>query len=193
LREKLILTDCDGVLLHWEWSFDRWMTKHGYAKRSEGAYDIDQCYGIDRPHAEQLVRMFNETVFVTTLPPFGDAIRYVRRLHEDHGYVFHVITSIGDDPEIVEGRVKNLHSVFGASPFYRITCIDPDRSKMAALSQYADSGCWWIEDHPKNYSIGSELGLRSILVDQHYNQQFDVDNRVYSWKQIYHNVTEELK
>ena len=188
IRDKLILTDCDGVLLHWEWSFDRWMSKHGYVKHSEGAYDIDQCYQIDRKRAEELVKMFNETVFVTSLPPFADAIRYVRKLHEDHGYVFHVITSIGDDPEIVEGRVKNLHNVFGSSPFYRITCLDPSISKETVLSQYKDSHCWWLEDHLSNFHLGNDLGLDSLLVDQHYNRQFVTDSRVYNWKQLYATI-----
>ena len=188
MQEKLILTDCDGVLLHWEWSFDRWMSKHGFKKHKEGAYNIDECYGIDRVRAEQLVRMFNETVFVTTLPPFADAIKYVRKLHEDHGYVFHVVTSIGDDPEIVEGRVRNLHSVFGSSPFYRITCLSPEVSKQQALEQYRDSDCWWVEDHPKNYELGLKLGLRSVLVTQHYNVTFNAESRVSSWSALYRRI-----
>lgn len=190
ISEKLILTDCDGVLLHWEWSFDRWMTRHGYAKHSEGAYDIDQCYSISRTHAEELVRMFNETVFVTNLPPYRDAIKYVRKLHEDHGYVFHVITSIGDEPEIVEGRVKNLHNVFGSSPFYRITCLDPSVSKLSVLRHYSNSGCIWIEDHPKNFIIGESVGLHSLLVDQHYNQTHHTNSRVFTWRDIYQKITE---
>jgi FMN phosphatase YigB (HAD superfamily) len=189
INEKLILTDCDGVLLHWEWSFDRWMSNHGYVKHSEGAYDIDKCYNINRTKAEELVKMFNETVFVTNLPPYRDAIKYVRKLHEEHGYVFHVITSIGDEPEIVEGRVRNLHNVFGVSPFYRITCLDPSVSKASVLKQYAGSGCVWIEDHLSNFHLGNDLGLNSILVDQHYNRTFDTDSRVRTWREIYKEIT----
>jgi hypothetical protein len=188
LQEKLILTDCDGVLLHWEWSFDRWMTKHGYVKHSEGEYDIDQCYQISKTEAKQLVKMFNETVFVTTLPPFKDAIKYVRKLHEEFGYVFHVITSIGDDPEVVEGRVRNLHNVFGSSPFYRITCLDPSISKEVILKQYQDSHCWWLEDNLDNFHLGNGLGLDSLLIDQHYNRHLVTDSRVYDWKHIYNTV-----
>ncbi len=189
ISEKLILTDCDGVLLHWEWSFDRWMSRHGYVKQSEGAYDIDKCYDITSVKAKELVKMFNETVFVTNLPPYRDAIKYVRKLHEDHGFVFHVITSIGDEPEIVEGRVKNLHNVFGASPFYRITCLDPLVSKSIVLDQYRDSECLWIEDHLSNFHLGNALGLTSMLVDQHYNRGFITDSRVHSWRDIYKEIT----
>ena len=28
--EKTILTDCDGVLLDWEWAFNCWMIQHGF-------------------------------------------------------------------------------------------------------------------------------------------------------------------
>jgi len=30
LSNKVILTDVDGVLLDWEYSFNAWMNKHGY-------------------------------------------------------------------------------------------------------------------------------------------------------------------
>ena len=99
-----------------------------------------------------------------------------------------VISNYLDDPEIVEGRVKNLHNVFGSSPFYRITCLDPTVSKAAALNQYAGSGCWWVEDHPSNFHLGNDLGLNSLLVDQHYNQQLVTVNRAYNWEQIYRTI-----
>ena len=28
--DRLILTDCDGVCLDWEWAFNVWMQEHGF-------------------------------------------------------------------------------------------------------------------------------------------------------------------
>jgi hypothetical protein len=29
-NKKIILTDCDGVCLDWEWAFNVWMQEHGF-------------------------------------------------------------------------------------------------------------------------------------------------------------------
>ena len=41
---KIILTDCDGVLLQWEKAFHEWMKLNGFEKKGEGHYDIDMMY-----------------------------------------------------------------------------------------------------------------------------------------------------
>ena len=181
MKEKLILTDCDGVLLHWEWMFDRWMAKHGYTRNSQNSYNMDINYDIPRAEAERLVKIFNETVYIANLPPYADAIKYVKQLHEDHGYVFHVVTSISNDPLIVKSRIANLYAVFGSSPFYAIDCVV---DKEPTLSQYASSNCWWIEDHVKNYELGIRLGLSSVMMTQHYNAAHPAAIRVSNWRQL---------
>lgn len=190
LNTKLILTDVDGVLLHWEWMFDIWMSKHGYYKVNDNAYNTSQAYGITPEEGDRLCTMFNETVYIRNLPPYRDAIRYTRKLHEEHGYVFHAITSISNDPLVVESRVENLYRVFGRSMFFDITCLDPTISKLTVLNQYAGTGCWWIEDHPVNYQIGVNAGLKSLLINQTYNQLVSAgDNRVNNWYEIYERIT----
>lgn len=190
LSSKLILTDVDGVLLHWEWMFDLWMAKHGYCKINDNAYTTSQAYGITEEEGDRLCTMFNETVYIRNLPPYRDAIRFTRKLHEEHGYVFHAITSIGSDPLVVESRIENLHRVFGRSMFFDITCLHHSVSKLTVLNQYADSGCWWIEDHPVNYQIGVNAGLKSLLINQTYNQLVSAgDNRVNNWYEIYERIT----
>lgn len=191
LNSKLILTDVDGVLLHWEWMFDIWMSKHGYVRHSHDAYNTAQAYGITEEEGDRLCTMFNETVYIRNLPPYRDAIRYTRKLHEEHGYVFHAITSISSDPLVVESRVENLYRVFGRSMFFDITCLHHSVSKATVLNQYADSGCWWIEDHPDNFKLGFQLGLKPLLVNQTYNQDILVRvSRVNNWKEIYERIVE---
>lgn len=192
LKDRLILTDVDGVLLHWEWMFDIWMTRHGYNKIKPSAYNTSEVYGLAEEEGSRLCTMFNETVYVRNLPPFADAIRYTRMLHENHGCVFHAITSIGSDPLVIESRVENLYRVFGRSMFFDITCLHHSVSKEIALKQYQGSGCYWVEDHLENCALGDDLGLRPLLMNQAYNQtnaasdkRYKYLHRVGNWKQIY--------
>ena len=32
MKDSVILVDCDGVLLNWEYAFDVWMQQHGFKK-----------------------------------------------------------------------------------------------------------------------------------------------------------------
>ncbi len=193
MENKLILADCDGVLLHWEWYFDRWMSKHGYTKRIHDAYSTSQAYNISEERGEQLVRMFNETVYAGNLPPLRDAVKYVRKLHEEYGCIIHVISSISGEAEIAEARKRNLHNVFGSSVFYKITCLDDSISKLVALNEYAGSKAIWVEDVVANYKLGETLDLHPVLITQSYNAYADVSDRVYGWKSIYELVTRRIE
>ena len=35
-QEKIIVTDCDGVLLNWEYAFCAWMSQRGYTEIENG-------------------------------------------------------------------------------------------------------------------------------------------------------------
>lgn len=197
IKEKLILTDVDGVLLHWEWMFDVWMFRHGYTKINNDAYSVSEAYAISEYEGDKLCTMFNETVYIRNLPPYADAVYYTKKLHEQYGYVFHAITSIGDNPYVVESRVENLHRLFGRSMFFDITCLSPDRSKIEILTKYEDSNCYWIEDHIENCALGDDVGLQPILMNQAYNQvtakchkRYKYLLRFNNWKQIYEHITE---
>ena len=47
---KVILIDCDGVLLNWEYAFTVWMERHGYEPVPENAmsYDVGERYGLTK-------------------------------------------------------------------------------------------------------------------------------------------------
>ena len=112
-KDKLILVDCDGVLLDWEYAFDRWMKRHGYEILVDDVYKMDVKYGLDITESKKLCRMFNESATIRRLPPLRDAIKYVKKLHEEHGYVFHAITSLSKDANACELRRMNLQKLFG--------------------------------------------------------------------------------
>lgn len=185
--EKVILTDCDGVLLDWVYSFDMWMKRHGYKKIRNDTYDLHECYGIEKSQSKSLVRMFNESANIGFLPPMRDAIKYVRKLHEERGYVFHCITSLSLDPFAVKLREQNIRNIFGTTAFEKIICLDTGADKDDALKPYEGSSCIWIEDKVENAELGARLGLQSILVEHDHNADFyhsDIP-KVLTWREIY--------
>ena len=48
MSDKVILTDCDGVLLDWEYAFGQWMKRHNYEVVNPGNYKMDVKYGLSR-------------------------------------------------------------------------------------------------------------------------------------------------
>ena len=191
--QSLILVDADGVILDWEYAFSVWMEQHGFVKTegSQFIYDIGKRYGIDHEQGRKLIKIFNESAAIGFLPPLRDAMYYVKRLHEEHGYVFHCITSLSLDANAGKLREMNLRKLFGKTAFEKITCLETGADKNDALEPYRDSNCWWVEDKPENAEVGLSMGLRSILVEHghnmhHYNKQIPV---VKNWKEIYEIIT----
>ena len=184
----IILTDCDGVLLSWVHSFEWWMKRKGFKKSPKVSYKVSEVYDISDDKADVLVRHFNESAAIGFLPPLGDAIKYVRKLHEEHGAVFHCITSLGTEPYAQRLREENLKRVFGETVFERIECLDCGADKTEALKRYEDSEFIWIEDKPENAEVGAKLGLKSFLLNQPYNKYYNVNDnvtRVKNWKDLY--------
>lgn len=195
MKDKVILTDCDGVLFDWEYSFTRWMTKHGYILTQPDEYKITDKFAVPKKEADKLVRMFNESAWIRKLPPLRDAIKYVKKLHEEHGFIFHAITSLSNDYYAQHLRTKNLIEMFGASVFEKFVYLDTGEDKDKALAEYKGTGCYWVEDKPENAVEGCAKGLNSILINHRHNRDFDDSNlnitRVDDWKGIYNLITQE--
>lgn len=191
MKEKVILTDVDGVLLDWVYSFDQWMKRHGYVKSRNDVYDLNLCYNIDRAESKKLVRMFNESANIGYLPPLRDAVKYVRKLHEEHGFIFHAITSLSLDPFAAKEREDNLKRVFGETVFEKIQCLDTGADKDEALEMYRDTGCFWVEDKIENAELGERIGLNAVLMGHDHNADYYNGNIpvVKKWKDIYDMIT----
>lgn len=189
---NVILTDVDGVLLNWEYAFDTWMQTHGHSRVEGGQfkYNIGKRYDISNEQGKQLIKYFNESAAIGFLPPLRDAMFYVKKLHEKHGYVFHAITSLSLDPNAQKLREMNLKKLFGETVFERIVCLDTGADKHEALSQYRNSELWWIEDKIDNCLVGTELGLKSLLMEHGHNMDFEHPEipRVKDWHEVYDRI-----
>jgi FMN phosphatase YigB (HAD superfamily) len=192
MKNRIILTDCDGVLLDWESAFDEYLQARGFQMVPGGAskYNIGKRYGIDEEQGRKLIKTFNESAAIGFLPPLRDAIHYVKRLHEEHGYRFHVITSLSHDQHAQELRRINLRRLFDGTVFEKFVFLGTGDDKDQVLSQYRDTGCWWIEDKIDNCVAGRKLGLRPLLMEHEHNRDYEHPeiSRVQNWREIYKRV-----
>lgn len=188
MKNNIILTDCDGVLCNWEWAFNVWMQEQGYkqVKNGELIYKIGDRYGLSEPEGRKLVKIFNESASIGFLPPLRDAIHYVKKLHEEHGFVFHCITSLSKNRNAKKLREMNLNKLFGETVFEEIVCLGTGDDKDYALQPYRDSELFWIEDKVENAEVGQHMGLKSIIMEHGFNINYlGPIPKVKNWAQIY--------
>jgi hypothetical protein len=189
MKNKIILTDSDGVLTDWEYAFDIWMLQHGFNKQNgaEFKYDMGTRYGIDKEQSKKLIRIFNESAAIGFLPPLRDAMYYVKKLVEEHGFRFHVITSLSNDANAQELRKMNLRKLFGKVAFEKFVFLDTGADKDQALEPYRDTGYYWIEDKKINCEVGHAMGLKSILMEHGHSLDYNHPNIpvVKNWREIY--------
>ena len=74
MKDKIILTDCDGVCLDWEAGFTDWMNiNKGYKVVESGVYDIAVMYGIEKAEGKRLIREFNNSAWMSSLHALRDS------------------------------------------------------------------------------------------------------------------------
>lgn len=193
-KEKIILTDCDGAILDWEFGFHTWMEMHGHLLKARDEYDIAKLYGIEKPVAKTLVRTFNESAAIGFLPPLRDAQYYIKMLHERHQYRFVAITSLSLDPFAQKLRERNLAKLFGPNTFKEVICLDCGADKDEALAEAAKRypGAIWVEDKPENVDVGIEQGLQGVLVEHGHNMNYKGEAFVAkTWEDIYNYVLDQ--
>ena len=195
--EKIILTDCDGVLCNWNDAFDAFMLEDYGLNRipdTDSSYNLTDRFGIEIHRAYQLVGEFNNSNRIERLKPFADSVEYVSKLAEQ-GFRFIVLSSLSDNPVAQEFRRKNVVDIFG-NIFDDVICIKAGASKGERLKQWAGSRYFWIEDHTRQAEAGYEAGLRTVLIDHPYNRHYQTDlfprvSYETPWKEIYSLVAEK--
>jgi FMN phosphatase YigB (HAD superfamily) len=195
-NNKIIITDCDGVLLDWEEGFSVWMEHHGHEKVDgyQYMYNIGDRYGITKEQGKKSIKTFNESAAIGFLPPLRDAQYYVKLLAEKHQYRFVVLTSLSLDPYAKELRIRNLNKIFG-DIFLDVICLDTGADKDEALDQLAlkYQGNYWVEDKPENVMAGVDRGFTGILIEHGHNMGWEDTFVAKKWEDIYNLVTRNEK
>jgi len=192
-KDKIILTDCDGVVLDWEEGFSIWMEHHGHSKVDgyQYVYSIGDRYGLTKEQGNKLVKQFNESAAIGFLPPLRDAQYFVKKLHEQHQYKFIAITSLSLDPYAKYLRERNLKKLFGDA-FIDVICLDTGADKDTILEDYGQKypGNYWVEDKPENVNWGIDAGLNGILVEHGHNLDYKGNATIVkNWQEIYSIIT----
>jgi hypothetical protein len=188
-RSHKILIDIDGVVLNWEYAFQIWIESKGHTPSVDDQglfFSIAEQYNITDDYAMSLVEQFNESASIGFLPPLRDSMHYIRKLHEEYGYIFHAITSVTDDPNAGQLRRMNLRKLFGPTAFEHIECLPLGSTKEKYLEIFKGKGHYWIEDSVRNAEDGAELGLKSLIMEHGYNMNYRGPiPLVKDWKEIF--------
>ena len=184
---RIILTDVDGVLLEWENHFSNWMLTKGYQQKlgKEKLYSMDRRYGITKKKKEELIKEFNNSAWMSTQTPLPESQTWVKLLHAE-GWTFIPITSQTTDIPAQELRKRRLQELFGGTVFENFFILDTGADKDSALAEFHGTGLWWVEDKPENAEAGLRYGLRPLLYNHSYNQDYQNQEitRVNNWKHI---------
>lgn len=167
---SIVIVDCDGVLLNWRDSFNRWAYRHQFVA------EIDQWPRKDYSPPQmlggvehKLMEVFNQTHFVSKLPPIEGAIEAIQAIHRA-GYALRVVTAFSDEYESMVLRQQNLNNVFG-NVFEEIVCLPIGSSKAAYLRRQPKDS-YFIEDSAHHLEEALEVGFepgRLGLISQDYN------------------------
>ena len=192
MADKIILTDCDGVLLDWEAKFEVFAKRLGYNFKANysSTYSIGDQLGITHEESHDLIAKFNSCSDFESLGPWRDAKPVVQKLAEE-GWRFIVITTAGDHPWTHGLRWSNLERVFGENVFKSLHVLPMHGDKGVELVNYKDSGYLWIEDKADNAELGFKYGLRPVLMNAPYNMSYNANMpRVNTWEDIYRIINQ---
>lgn len=185
-----IITDCDGVLVDWMEIYHKWITNEGYIKKND-SYELHERYSMEEDISDTFIRHFNMSAEVEFLPPLRDSIKYVRKLHEEHGISFHCITAMGTNKKSHILRKKNLENLFGKTAFAELDCVKRGKDKKPLLQEYTGEDVIWIEDSVDNAIVGHYAGLKTFLMVHEHNVDRELPEgiiRVNNWKEIYEHL-----
>lgn len=191
--QKIILTDCDGVLLNWVKGFDTFMKLRGHISISDAEYSVSKKYGISKEEAFSLIKEYNEGPLIEFLEPLRDSKEYIKKL-ADHNFRFICVTALSTHSEAAVRRNKNIKKLFG-DVFNEVHCIGMGELKFEILNQkWKDSGLYWIEDTTHQAEAGLNAGLKPILVKHTYNEVYPTEKFLTvgnekPWAEIYDIIT----
>lgn len=197
MKQRIILTDCDGVLLDWRTGFLNWLPDHVSDSIQAGAMEeenFNDAFDYDQQHIDNLAVEFNRSPAIANLPAWKDAQEYVPKL-ADLGFRFRACTAMGKHELSQQFREYNLYKLYG-NIFDEVNLVEVGGSKGPWLSQFKDSELFWLEDHVNNARTGHALGLKPIVVadssnSSYTNLELPRTSEETPWRDIYHAVLKE--
>ena len=180
-KNKIILTDCDGVCLDWEFAFHTWMETNGHNLDNPNTYSVCNQYSITKEQADRLVAQFNSSAHMGFLPPLRDAQYYIKLLAERLGYRFVAVTSLSSDVYAQKLRTCNLNKLFGNGTFIEFHYLDCGADKDDVLINLAHKydGAIWVEDKIVNAQVGAKYDYDSIIMEHGHNMNYDGNIKVF--------------
>ena len=201
---RIILTDVDGVLLEWENHFTQWMLKRSHFVRGkrrqtykllpnkQSEYAMEKRFGVTASVIQREIREFNRSAWMATQPPLPKAVTYVKLLHAE-GWTFIPITSQTSDVPAQMLRKRLLRELFGEHVFQNYFILETGDDKHSALAEFKNTGLHFVEDKWQNCLTALKYGLKPILINHTYNQQYKHPKvqRVNNWKHIHEVVNKK--
>ena len=190
MNQKIILTDCDGVCLDWEWAFMQWMSHNGMNPVGEDwklKYKVSERFGVSQEEGNRLTSQFNSSAAIAFMPPLRDAQWFIKKLSEQHGIKFVAVTSLHDDPYAQQLRTQNLKKLFGDAfvEFHYLGC-GADKDEILEELSYKYPQAPWIEDKPINADVGASFGFETYLMEHGHNMNYRGPAlKVTNWEQLY--------
>lgn len=190
MKEKIILTDCDGVCLDWEWAFMQWMSHNGMKPAVEDwkmVYKVSDRFGVSHADGKRLTSQFNSSAAIGFMPPLRDAQWFIKKLYEQHGIKFVAVTSLHEDPYAQKLRTENLRKLFGDAfiDFHYLAC-GADKDEILEELSHKYYGAPWIEDKAENADVGASCGFESYLMEHGHNMDYDGPATVVrNWEELY--------
>ena len=198
-NNRIILTDVDGVLLEWEHHFTKWMLQrtlfddrgaryHPYKllPDKQNTYEMAERFGLTIKEIRKEIREFNRSAWMGTQRPMLESQTWIKLMAAE-GWTFIPITSQTSDMPAQQLRKKRMGELFGEHVFTNYHILGTGADKDSALAEFHNTGLYWVEDKPKNAVAGLKYGLKPILIDHPYNQDFHHDGiiRVSNWQDIH--------
>jgi len=192
--DKILLTDCDGVLLDWESKFETFATQLGYTFKDNYAntYSIGEQLGIGHTESHNLIAKFNCSSDFESIPAWKDSVDGIAKFKAD-GWKIVIITTAGLHPWTYGLRRNNLDNIFGIGAIDELYVLELHGDKGEILKSYKDSGLYWIEDKPSNAELAYKYGLKPLLMNNPHNSSYNGKLiRVNTWKDIYSTITNDI-
>lgn len=202
-KQKVIVFDCDEVLLDHLAGFREWVKKkYNFITKTEYPTDYSLCDWLEIDEHTDVQKLLNEfnssTIEFGLLKPIHESVRSL--LHSlRHCYpdaVFAILTKSGTHGHAEVLRHVNIQHVF-PDIFDEIHIVETYQTKRGALAklQAKYNVVCLVDDYIDNIETAVSLGIHGIMLKRPHNVQFKDRPDFYfaeNWNFIVHNIVLQM-